>query len=504
MTGWRPLNGRPATESVSVRAIVESLGRVGIAAAMLEENRRLIEANEPMRRILRLDQDEFAGTDIGAVLAERAKETAIVGLSTMYRFSPQAPWYRLDLKSVESAFVGVLTDVGHEYEPQEEVRVYNLTRDRLLLDGKIGTWHYDPDGELYYFSSELNLGHPGAGSPVPVPLLRLLQHPDDQDKDAAIRARITREGGTANAEMRYRQSDGNWTHLNVYYRAGRQRASGLYEMFGISQDITAVALARDEANQLSTRLTSALREADYANRTKTEFLANMSHELRTPLNAILGFSEMIEQQMFGPVGGKYAAYAHDIHRSGELLLELVNDVLDLAKLEAGKLELRESTLTIPDLVDECLTLVRGRADDGKIRLSRSISPDASHLRGDARAVKQILLNFLSNAVKFTPEGGTVCVTSALESDGRLCLSVKDSGIGMKESDIAIALAPFGQIDSMIARKHQGTGLGLPICKSLMELHGGSIGIESEPDAGTTLSAWFPADRIAAEHSAMAS
>ena len=464
---------------------------------MIDESRRLVTANARLRDLLGLQPDEHIGTDIGAVLAEKAAEVATVGMSAVYRFQDavEASWHRLDLRSVENSLIGVLTDVGHQYEARTEVHEYNRTRDRLLLDGKIGTWRYDPDAELYYFSSELNLGHPGAGSAVPVALLQLLQHPDDKDRDTEIRERITRDGGTANAEMRYRQADGSWSYLNVHYRSGRRRPSGRHEMFGISQDVTAIALARDEANRLTNQLTDALRQADYANRTKTEFLANMSHELRTPLNAILGFSEMIEMQMFGPVQEKYAGYAHDIYRSGEHLLALVNDVLDLAKLEAGKLELRESEISLGQMIDDCLSLVRGRAEAGKVRLSRAVAGDAATVRGDTRAIKQILLNFLSNAVKFTPEGGSIAVATVLDGEGNLSLSVKDSGIGMKPADIMIALSPFGQIDSHIARKHQGTGLGLPICKSLMELHGGSIAIESEPGMGTTLLARFPAERV---------
>jgi signal transduction histidine kinase len=491
---------------VCVQPIIDALSRAGIAAAVIDESRRLLAPNTRLRDLLGLALDELVGTDIGNVLAGKATDTATVGLSSVYRFdrAADASWYRLDLKTVEHTLIGMLTDVGHQYEARTEVHEYNQTRDRLLLDGKIGTWRYDPDGELYYFSSELNLGHPGAGSAVPVKLLQLLQHPDDKDRDTEIRERITREGGTDNAEMRYRQADGSWTHLNVHYRSARQRPSGRYEMFGISQDVTAIALARDEANRLSAQLADALRQADYANRTKTEFLANMSHELRTPLNAILGFSEVIEGAMFGPVSERYVGYAHDIHRSGQHLLELVNDVLDLAKLEAGKLELHESDIPLGAMIDDCLTLVRGRADSGKVRLSRTIAPAAATLRGDARAIKQILLNFLSNAVKFTPEGGAVSVATALAADGDLCLIVRDSGIGMKPAEIAIALSPFGQIDSHLARKHQGTGLGLPICKSLMELHGGSIEIQSEPHVGTTLTARFPAARVVPVIQAIAS
>lgn len=464
----------------------------------------MLVANEPMRRLLNLADGEGEGIDIGNVIATKAVDTATVGLSAVFRFAPDAPWYRLDLKAAGPELVGILNDLGADYEARDEAQHYNLMRDHLLLDGKIGPWRYDPDSELYYFASELNLGHPGAGSAVPIPLLEMLQHPDDKDRDAGIRARITREGGTANAEMRYRGADGSWTHLNVHYRAGRRMQSGRYEMLGISQDITAVARARDEANRLSAELANALEQADYANRSKTQFLANMSHELRTPLNAILGFSEMIERRMFGPLPDKYVEYARDIHRSGAHLLDLVNDVLDLSKLEAGKLVLHEEEVDLPSLVEDCIALVRGRADLGHVTLTAELAPDATHLKADARAIKQVLLNFLTNAVKFTPEGGRVRVSSRLAADGALCLSVADSGIGMKPSDIAVALSPFGQIDSKLARKHQGTGLGLPISKSLMELHGGAIEIDSEPGVGTTMTARFPGSCVAREGCAAAS
>ena len=236
--------------------------------------------------------------------------------------------------------------------------------------------------------------------------------------------------------------------------------------------------------------------AEFANRTKTQFLANMSHELRTPLNAILGFSEVIQKEMFGPVAPKYLDYAHDINSSGRHLLALVNDVLDLSKLEAGKLELHEQQFSLPELVEECLTLVRARAEAGRVNLIAALPQTTPALKADRRAVKQLLLNFLSNAVKFTPDGGEVRVE--VEVQNGLTLSVVDSGIGMTASEIDVALAPFGQIDSHLARKHDGTGLGLPICRALMELHGGVLGVKSTPNAGTTLSAWFPPARVVAQ------
>ncbi|HSZ74514.1 MAG TPA: ATP-binding protein, partial [Rhizomicrobium sp.] len=235
--------------------------------------------------------------------------------------------------------------------------------------------------------------------------------------------------------------------------------------------------------------------AEFANRTKTEFLANMSHELRTPLNAILGFSEVIREEMFGPVGqDRYIEYAQDIHASGEHLLELINDILDLSKLEAGRLELRESAVSLPKVVEHCLTLVKNRAAAGGVKLITEIPDDVPALRADERSVKQILLNLLSNAVKFTPKGGSVTTGITFSPRGGFHVAVTDTGIGMSAEEIEVALSPFGQIDSQIAREHHGTGLGLPITRSLLALHGGELSVKSEPKLGTTMTAHFPAER----------
>jgi signal transduction histidine kinase len=250
----------------------------------------------------------------------------------------------------------------------------------------------------------------------------------------------------------------------------------------------------NERKRQEIALGDAQRAAEFANRSKTEFLANMSHELRTPLNAILGFSEMIEKSMFGPLAPKYVEYAHDIHNSGQHLLALVNDVLDLSKLEAGKLELHESDVDLVALIEQCTALLRSRADAGGVSLATRPNAAMPRLRADERSVRQVLLNLLSNAVKFTPPGGKVTTEAWLDADGSTGFSVRDTGIGMSEKEIVVALSPFGQIDSRLARKHEGTGLGLPICKSLMELHGGALSVESETNRGTTLTARFPASR----------
>ncbi len=252
----------------------------------------------------------------------------------------------------------------------------------------------------------------------------------------------------------------------------------------------------DERKRAEMEIIKAKEAAEYANRSKTEFLAHMSHELRTPLNAVIGFSEMIAAAPFGPVGSpKYLDYARDIHRSGHHLLDLINDVLDLSKIEAGKLELRETSVALPDLIQECVSLLQNRADSAHVQLSADVPPSLPLLRADERAVKQVLLNLLSNAVKFTPRGGTVVARAEHRPGQSLALSVTDTGIGMSPDEIAIAMTPFGQVDSKLARQHVGTGLGLPLTRSLVQLHGGDIMVSSGKGVGTTVTAAFPAERV---------
>jgi len=241
---------------------------------------------------------------------------------------------------------------------------------------------------------------------------------------------------------------------------------------------------------------AAKEQAEYANRAKSEFLANMSHELRTPLNAIIGFSDIMHREMFGALGNPgYKEYARDIHDSGEHLLSLINDILDLSKVEAGKFDLHDEDLDVATMVRNAIRLVKGRAAAAQVDLDLEMAEDVPLLRGDQRAIKQILLNLLSNAVKFTEPGGRVTVREEVMSDGRFLLAVSDTGIGISAEDIPVALSPFGQVESSLTRKHQGTGLGLPLVKSLTEAHGGTIEIESAPNIGTTVKVFMPAGRV---------
>jgi signal transduction histidine kinase len=243
----------------------------------------------------------------------------------------------------------------------------------------------------------------------------------------------------------------------------------------------------------SAELVKRREEADKANQAKSQFLANMSHELRTPLNAIIGFSDLMRNAVFGPIGSpKYIDYARDIHRSGEHLLDLINEVLDMSKIEAGRYDLQFEDVNLARVTSECASFVSVPAEQGKISLTVAVGSDLFWVRADERALKQILLNLLSNAVKFTPRGGRVSVTAAPASDRMIAISVADTGIGIAEEDLGRVFEPFQQAEGSMARTYGGTGLGLAITKRLVELNGGSLTIESRVGVGTTVTILLPA------------
>ncbi|HEY0281482.1 MAG TPA: HAMP domain-containing sensor histidine kinase [Rhizomicrobium sp.] len=257
-----------------------------------------------------------------------------------------------------------------------------------------------------------------------------------------------------------------------------------------------VALLMDREEQLH----AALIAAHDANQTKGHFLALMSHELRTPLNAIIGFSEVLASELFGPHGNaRYCEYARDIHGAGRHLLALINDILDLSKSEAGKLELYPEPVQLPQLFDDCVRLVAERARKQGLTITQSVPRDFPCLDADALRLKQILLNLLSNAVKFTLAGGSVTVEAACAGDGGIVIRVSDTGIGMAEESIPIALEPFRQIASPMSRNVEGTGLGLSLVRTLTEQHGGRLEIQSTPSVGTTVELCFPPGRTVREN-----
>ena len=237
--------------------------------------------------------------------------------------------------------------------------------------------------------------------------------------------------------------------------------------------------------------------AEAANRAKSEFLANMSHELRTPLNAIIGFADAMKSKVFGPLGSdRYQSYVDDIHYSGNHLLNIINDILDLSKAEAGKITLRESNFLLPGTVNQAMRMLREEAVANGVSMSSDIPSWEPWLFGDERLVSQVVINLLSNAIKFTEAGGRITVSLCGDPNGRCGLRVSDSGIGIDKEDLLDIRKPFVQVANAFVRKHEGTGLGLPLADQIMQLHCGVLDIESEIDVGTTVTAWFPRNRVA--------
>lgn len=242
-------------------------------------------------------------------------------------------------------------------------------------------------------------------------------------------------------------------------------------------------------------LRRAKEAAEAASRAKTEFLATVSHELRTPLNAIIGFSELMIRGVLGPVGNpQYCEYLEDIHQSGTHLLSIINDILDFSKAEASKLELHESEVDVSQVVIALTRLLGPRARDAGLELHDRIPPDLPHLWCDERKLKQMLLNLLTNAVKFTPRGGTIEVDAGCDQTG-LTISVRDTGIGIAKADLVRVLQPFVQADNELSRRHEGTGLGLTLVNSMISMHGGDFHLESEIGNGTAAILKFPPERI---------
>ncbi|QUD90776.1 PAS domain-containing sensor histidine kinase [Phenylobacterium montanum] len=400
--------------------------------------------------------------------------------------------------------LGVMLDVTEERVTQAraqaaEVRLrdaINSVSEAFVLWDRHGRLLMCNKNFRAFFSLEAKLTKPGATYDAVRKFMRLAVKQEHAALDAGA--------GVREAQM----DDGRWLQISE-----RRTAEG--GMVMTAADITAIKL-QEEARRLNQeQLEEAVENLEHsqiqlaelarkyeaekiraegANRAKSEFLANMSHELRTPLNAINGFSEIMVGEMFGPLGDRrYKEYCGDILNSGQHLLALINDILDMSKIEAGKMNLSFEPLNLEDVVEDCVRLVRNRAESTGLNLIVDL-PELPEFEADYRAIKQVLLNLLSNALKFTPHGGRVTVSGERRRDitgDRLRISITDTGIGISEEDLARLAKPFEQIESQLSKTQQGTGLGLALTKSLIELHGGDLEIRSKPGEGTTVTVVLP-------------
>jgi len=362
-------------------------------------------------------------------------------------------------------------------------------RFRDLAEGSIQGIFVHRSWRLLFANQSLAeiLGYDSVDELMELGTLHHFFHPSDHARLRAYSdARARGEPVPSRYELQYRRRDGS--------RIWVEHMARVVEWDGEPAIQTSV-IDIDERKTYELEIQEAKEKAEAASKAKSDFLALMSHELRTPLNAILGFSEVIKDSVFGPISnGRYLEYAQDIHDSGSHLLQIINDILDISKIEAGHEHLDEQMVELDELVDGCLRLISPRARDADVALEGPEEGCGLTIRADATKLKQVVINLLNNAVKFTPAGGQVTLACGIDADGDILLRVDDTGIGMRPEDIEIALLPFGQIESAGARKYQGTGLGLPLAKALAEIHGGSLTVSSEVEKGTTVEVRLPRER----------
>jgi signal transduction histidine kinase len=427
------------------------------------------------------------GQSSDAILAASRLNAAIIGMVVF------------GLVAIVGVLAGILrAELRHRDQAESELAQKNAALAAILDEMPDGIQVFDRTGQLIAWNEQVFtltdldadqrqaiLTAPNRARAFRYTLARRGDYgPGDPDALVAGREATARSGQPM--QRRRQGASGRWIEVR-----GVPTTDGGW--LGSYRDISEEVARERELADAYQRLCSAKEDAERASRTKSEFLANMSHELRTPLNAIIGFSDMIRSGM-AESEEKHRSYAADIYDSGQYLLNLINDILEVSRIEAGKLVLHEEAVDLTAAVDAALRMIESEAARANVVIESRRGEPLPKLLADRRRVCQVLLNVLSNAVKFTPEGGTVQVT-VLRRGGAVGVVIADTGIGIAADDIPRVLEPFGQVDSQLSRKYTGTGLGLPLSVRLMQLHGGRLDIDSTLGAGTTVTITFPADRL---------
>ncbi len=386
--------------------------------------------------------------------------------------------------------VGTITDVEERRRAERALAEAEKKYRTIVENAAGGLYQLTPEG-IYLSANPAMARILGYASPEE--MLRNIKnangvvYPDKNERNKLYETLIS-QGQVFGYESKVIKKDGSkiWVRENI--RVVRDDQQNIMYFEGSMEDIT----KRKEAD---IALMEAKIQSDMASRAKTEFIANMSHELRTPLNAIIGFSEIMKNEVLGPLGQEvYKEYAKDINESGTGLLKIINEILDISKIESGNKEINESEFLLSEVVETCLDLYSSRVKEKNIMIINQAN-NYPVIIGEALSIKQVLGNVYSNAIKYTPDGGRITIFTNYDMDGTFRLSITDTGVGMSHSEVSKALSPFGQLDNDLDRSSSGTGLGLPLSKAIMDVHGGRLEIMSEKSIGTTVTLVFPSERV---------
>jgi len=422
--------------------------------------------------------------------AEFLEGTPVLDFETRFlRKDGGVRWVQLNASHADGLVYAVARDITDRRQREEMLRWRDAQLSEAQRIARMGDWYWDFARDAGGWSDELFRLHdiPRNGRPYPSQEeIHKAIHPEDLPGLLQTIGRAVQNRTTFQAQFRA-IARGELRHMITQGRVEEGPDGTPKALIGITQDIT------EQVND-KLALLEAKDMAEAANRAKSDFLASMSHELRTPLNAIIGFSELISQEILGPLNNsRYMGYVRDIEASGRHLLSLINDMLDLAKIEAGRYDLREERVVVADALEEVLRLVSATAAAKGLSLAQFTPLDLPVLLGDRRALRQMLLNLLSNAIKFTPTGGMVRIRAESGRDG-LDITVLDTGVGIPADRLDSLALPFVQVENVLTKQNPGAGIGLYITRSLMEMHGGRLVIDSQNGGGTAVTLHFPPDR----------